>query len=457
MRHISVLFLLLIPVSIFAQAPTISNITTIPQMGAFGIIRWETSALATERVFYDTVSRPLDTDGTQYAFSTFNDVVADQTFHVRNLPYLTPNTTYFYKLRSANGGGTTFSSELSFTTATNGVRTTNLLIIRLNFPNDSTSGPSDSTVNANMTTINNFMEEYSFGQSDITWDIVPGTLTSPNTTSFYKDLEVNVGSARRGEQLGIDASDLALGQGFNTNSYDMYVVWIPQLYDWTNSGYFSGYKGISAMHPNVFAADYVIMANLISVVIGVSGRANGWDSNDSTVFGSSGAPHSGGIANPFDMLGGESVQNNLNLKHKLGAAWILPANIHQVTTNGTYRIFALDTETTLDSNRKYGIRMPSYTGQGTQTEYWIEFRQTTPTNGLLIDWGGLLLLDMTPSTETFDDAKLVAGNTFTDPDNRTISFIITAGSPSFADVIIGGLAAPSIKICNWGLNPRCNQ
>lgn len=452
MKYLILFLLLFVPTSAFAQAPVISNLTSTP-IGGSVQIKWTTDVSATQRVFYDTVSHPTDTDGTQYAFSSSNDTNPDTTKQIRIITYLPPSTTYFYKVRSANGSGATFSSEQTFTTAANGVRTSNLLIIRLNFPNDLASLPSDTTINTVMTNIKGFLESYSFGQSTINWTIVPGTLTAPNDTNFYKNIENTISATRRAQQLAEDASALALSAGFNTNDYFQYVIWIPQFYDWANSGFFSAVNGLSQMHINIFQAEYVILANLLTFGLGSEGRANGWVSNDSTVFGTAGFPHASGIADSFDMLGGESVQNNLNLKHKIGAAWLLPSDIHTVTANGTYRIYAHDTETTKNASRKYGIRMAGYQGK----EYFIEFRQNTPINGLLINWGGFLILDMVPATSgDFTDAQLTVGNTFTDPDSRSINFTVTAGSPSFADVTISGLSSSGVKTCNWHTSPACN-
>jgi hypothetical protein len=78
--------------------------------------------------------------------------------------------------------------------------------------------------------------------------------------------------------------------------------------------------------------------------------------------------------------------------------WLSSANILTVTTTGTYRIYAQDTETTVTVGRYYGLKLAGYQGN----TYWIEYRQSpsTGTTVLLINWGGLLLLDMTPASGT---------------------------------------------------------
>lgn len=436
------LVLLTASIITLAQAPTISDVDHTPVLAAGITISWTTSAPATARVFYDTVSRPSDTDGSQYVFSSAFDATADVSHHFRVLEYLTPSTTYFYKLRSSNGGGITFSAELSFTTAANGIRNSHLLILRVNFPNDLTAGPSDATINSQMSGVADAMAEQSFGQSTVTWEIVPGTHTMPNDTNFYKALE-STSQTRRAEQLALDASAIAAGESFDTNDYDQYVICVPQLYDWANAAYVTGVNGRSQMHLNIFSMSYLVWANLVITGLGAADRANAWITNDATVFGSAGAPHSGGIAHPYEALGSSEDQTvPLNIKHKSGTGWLLPANIPVIQYNGVYRIYAHDTETTLVADRTYGIRMPGKDG----IQYWIEFRQGQPANGVLIDWGGLMFLDMVPGG-SLNDGALTVGNTFTDPDGRSVTFVSTGGTtPSFVDLAIGGLAdAPGGK------------
>lgn len=97
--------------------PTISNLSHNPSSSS-ALISWNTNESATTRVFYDTVSRPSDTDGSQYAQSSANDVTADNTAHSVSLTGLTSSITYFYKVRSADAAGNAvFSTQQSFATS----------------------------------------------------------------------------------------------------------------------------------------------------------------------------------------------------------------------------------------------------------------------------------------------------------------------------------------------------
>jgi len=95
--------------------------------------------------------------------------------------------------------------------------------------------------------------------------------------------------------------------------------------------------------------------------------------------------------------------------------------VQNVTTSGTYRIFAHDLPNTS------GLRALTIKKNDTR-DYWIEFRQLQKDefylmNGALIYWvdksqpGGTTLLDTTPgSPEGSLDAPLFIGRTFTDKD-----------------------------------------
>ena len=97
--------------------PTISNRSHTPSSSS-AIISWNTDELATSRVFYDTVSRSSDSDGSLYAQASANDTTADNSSHSITLSSLTSSTTYYYKIRSADAAGNAaFSTEQTFQTS----------------------------------------------------------------------------------------------------------------------------------------------------------------------------------------------------------------------------------------------------------------------------------------------------------------------------------------------------
>lgn len=281
----------------------------------------------------------------------------------------------------------------------------------------------------------------SYGQlTSVTGTIAPssGSYTLPHNYSFYEAFVAADGLDGMCAKILDDLHTVALSNGIDWRNYFFNMVWLPD--DYGTSG-FAGCRLArgSAMLTTFQNNGYSVIPSMVDRV-GITDRADAWNSNDSTVFGSAGTTIPNG--DPFDVFGTEELGTNFSLYHKnIGAKWIPNANVHQVTTNGTYRIYASDTETTITSGRFYGIRMPSYINSGfcsTCTEYFIEYRQD---KGLLINWGGRKLLDMVPSTETFSDAPLtVALSPFTDPDSHTITVSAASGiTPKFVDVTIGGL------------------
>lgn len=302
------------------------------------------------------------------------------------------------------------------------------------------ANPSNANINTYLSDANSVFTQYSYGQiTSVTGTIAPstGSFTLPHNVSFYSAILASDGADGLTAALLNDAHTIALANGFDWTTYFHNMIWIPQDY---GIGYTGGALYRGAVMTTTFQDNgYSVIPSMLDR-LGMPERANAWNSNDSTVFGSAGTSVPNG--DPFDIFGTESLESNFNLYHKnFGSKWIPDANVHQVTANGTYRIYALDTETTITAGRFYGIRMPSYINSGfcaTCTEYFIEYRQDV---GLVINWGGKQLLDMVPSTETFSDATLtVTLSPFTDPASHTISVSAPSGStPKFVDVTIGGL------------------
>lgn len=117
--------------------PVISNISPGNPTHERTYVTWSTNELATSRVFWDSVSRPSDTNGSLYAFSNDNDTTANNTSHSRVLEILTSNTIYYYKIRSADEfGNVSFSSQYSFQTQAVGgtppAAPTGLTAVRIN-------------------------------------------------------------------------------------------------------------------------------------------------------------------------------------------------------------------------------------------------------------------------------------------------------------------------------------
>lgn len=292
--------------------------------------------------------------------------------------------------------------------------------------------PSDSDLNSWASSSHSDFQTASLGTFGVTWTLGP-VVALPHTVAYYAGLPAKTTSTLA------DATDLAQAAGYNWASYDIVIVWIPSQY-----GVYSAYVGLNYPHiwlePNdIVGQTYGVEGFVDSFYLPMVARANTWRTNDATVLGSAGFADPSGNNDPYDTFGQEAVGSNYSLYHKREVGWIPESYITTVAGSGTatYRIYAHDTESVLTPGRKYGIKMPGHNG----TQYWIEYRDANVYGfrGLLINWGGLLLLDMTPSpgSNTPLNSPLAIGLSWTDPEGRIINASASGGaSPKYCDVII---------------------
>ena len=306
-----------------------------------------------------------------------------------------------------------------------------LLFIRASFPDDPSGAlPTSANLSSNASQANADFLTSAFGLFSLNWTIGPAVML-PHTTAYY-----NANPPRTTSVLA-DAHALAAALGYDYTTYDMDIVYIPQFY-----GVFTSYQGsnvgriaYSWLEPaSILNQAYGVEGFVDEFYIPMGGRADAWNSRDNTVFGTNGSVVPNG--DPYDTFGTEQTSVNYSIYHKYFVGWLPGANIQPVTTTGTYRIYAHDAETTITGGRYYGLTVAGYQGR----TYWIEYRQSPlggPT-GLLINWGGLTLLDMTPgSAGGFVDAPLLIGQTFADPNGVRINPMATGGTtPRFVDIAV---------------------
>ncbi|MBI5139317.1 fibronectin type III domain-containing protein [Candidatus Nomurabacteria bacterium] len=92
------------------EKPVISDLTATPTAPHKATIKWTTNVRASTVLWYGTTS-PTDTSGSPIFSRGMRSIN-----HKINLTKLTPDTTYYVVVGSANGAGMTKSSEISFTT-----------------------------------------------------------------------------------------------------------------------------------------------------------------------------------------------------------------------------------------------------------------------------------------------------------------------------------------------------
>jgi hypothetical protein len=169
-------------------------------------------------------------------------------------------------------------------------------------------------------------------------------------------------------------------------------------------------------------------------------HANYWDTSSQSVIGTGTSVEYG---DSFDTMGSASAGNNhFNARYKNYLNWLIASEVITATTNGTYRIYTHDNQS---SSGVRGLRIVKNSG----TNYWVELRQKFTGNKWLMSGAGLRwagngneksqLLDTTPgSTDGKNDACIVIGRTFSD---RFTGIHITpigkgGTSPESLDVVV---------------------
>lgn len=307
-----------------------------------------------------------------------------------------------------------------------------VLVMLVDFPDVPNTAPSISSVSNAMVSVNSFYQSNSFGQMSMTAAVVGIFRMPTNSISYVSTFDIS--------RLRNDAFAAARGSGYEPNNYDYDIV----AFD--NVGFsFAGWGTIGGrgvwLQGNPYSDQNA--AHELGHNLGLW-HANAWISP--TVIGSGSHSEQG---NGFDAMGSAppfpTGHFNLNFKFLLG--W-LPANyLHTVTSNNTYRIYAMDGGGALNSARRYGLHIPAgVTNAGAPADYWVECRQlinnSAVSNGVIVMWGSTnltsesRLLDTTPGSQVggFDmsDSPVTIGRSFTDP-NKLITIDPIARGGTGAD------------------------
>lgn len=287
-----------------------------------------------------------------------------------------------------------------------------LLYMRVNFPDDLTEPITEANAYATMNSVNAFYTESSYNTTSLTPTVTP-LLTLPQTKWWYA-------TAGAGSLLD-DARAISRAAGYDTSNYDWDIVTFTSVpgYDFGGLAYVRG-KGVWLQSPGVGVTSHEIGHNY-----GLW-HANFWDTSGTNGDSIIGPGTHVEYGNVYDTMGRASAGNNqFNAMHKNRLDWLPTSYVHDVTSNGVYRIFAFDVP-----NRDDGHFLAAKIKKDFQRNYWVEFRQKFKSNpwlqnGVLLNWspwanssGGTHLLDTTPGTPTGDDSKedaaVVIGRTYTD-------------------------------------------
>ena len=298
-------------------------------------------------------------------------------------------------LNAVAGGGTSWTAGRK-----------DVLYMRVNFPDDLTEPNSETAAYSAMNSVNQFYVDNAYDQVWLSTTVTP-LLTLPQVKAWY---------ATAGPfALLSDAREVARKAGFDTDNYQLDIVSHTSVpgFDWCGLG-FVGAKGTWLQ-----CSGAGVTAHELGHNFGVI-HANLWnpDADYTSIHGLGVNVEYGNI---YDTMGAAAAGNNqFNAVFKHDLDWLPATQIHTVTTNGVYRLHALDA-----ALRTSGRFYAATVRKDFERDYWLEFRNrftgnASLQNGVLLDWapwsqsGGAELLDATPATATLNDAAVVIGRTFSD-------------------------------------------
>ena len=286
-----------------------------------------------------------------------------------------------------------------------------LLFMRVAFPDDPSEPITEDGAYALMDAVNTWFVENSYDTTQITPTVTP-LLMLPQTKGWY--------SVQGTGRLLTDSREAArLQAGLDTDNFHWDIV---------RHGSVPGfnYGGLAYVHGKgtwLQSSGTGVTCHELGHNYGLW-HANFWTASGDSIIGP--GTHSE-YGNSFDTMGAASAGNNqFNAAFKNQLDWLPDAFVHNVTTNGLYRIHTYDLPN-LVSGQKYSLKVK----KNYDRNYWAEFRQKFTANrwfqnGVLLNWdpwnngvsdsaGGTHLLDTTPGTpDGKNDCPVIIGRTFSD-------------------------------------------
>ncbi len=287
-----------------------------------------------------------------------------------------------------------------------------LIFIRVDF-SDLAGAPFSDALGTNMLAgLNTFYLEQSYGKTGFKPFAAAGSamtpvLRMPNTAAYYGSVDASI--------LRTAARSAATAKGYVLSSYDFDLTCMGAVpgFGWAGLGYI-GAPGVWIR--SAFDASGGVPAHELGHNLGLF-HANYWDTGGQSVTGAGASVEYG---DPFDTMGNATAgQRHFNVRSKNFLDWLPNTYVKNVTTTGTYRVFAMDSTNGPTSVRALTIRY------NLKTNYWIDVRQKFPSNqwlrnGVGLRWGRTdasptLLLDTTPgSADGKNDSAVVVGRTYSD-------------------------------------------
>lgn len=302
-------------------------------------------------------------------------------------------------------------------------------------------------------TVNDFYQEASYGQTWLSGDVL-GYLTLPiDATCRTNDID------NYGRQAVIDS-------GIDVSDYDRWVYIYPENTDcgWTGQGTIGGSPSRAFINGSMTLRT---VGHELGHNFGLH-HAKDYDCSEGVLTGRCMSFEYG---DTMDIMGKSEVTGHFNAFSKQQLGWITSSAGEVITAenDGSYQ---LEPYETLPAGKAKGIKVRRGTDSDTGLPLWyyLEYRQAIGFDDFLAGKNGItdgvvlhlatendmqsnLLIDMTPNSGIydFDDAALLAGTSYTDPDaGVTITTEWADASGASINVSYSGLscvkANPSLSL-----------
>ena len=342
-----------------------------------------------------------------------------------------------------------------------------VLVIMANFNNTPapayTASLAQQVMVSNADSVANFFRETSYGQQLMNVTVTPGwvamNLATPTNCAS---------TAWNGISSAAEAAARTLGAAYDAAAYQFVVYVFPRVSacGWTGLAYVgfprkAWINGVNAFRTSTIAHE---MGHNFGLLHAASLRCSG-----APIGGSCSSSEYG---DPFDAMGNQRAMH-YNAMQKSKLAWISSSAVKiHAGGSATYALSPLE----VAGAATYAIKIPTAASNRT---YWVEFRQPIgfdtplagfPNNGAQIRVAfpfetscsgcdsysdDTQLLDMTPSTSTFTDATLLAGQTYRDPIHGIDVTVLSAtASVLTIQVATGGAAPPTTTTTSVTATPN---
>jgi len=290
-----------------------------------------------------------------------------------------------------------------------------VLVIMVNFQDEQTQPFSQADAQTVMFgTTSDFYREASYGQTWLTGDVfgwytIPVSYTACDTTA-----------------IASYAQQAAAAAGANLSAYDHYVYAFPQ-----NACGWQGRGSVGGTPSEAWINEWFELG-IVGHELGHNFGLYHSRSSDCGAFSIGSNCTTNEYGDTLDIMGGGTAHFNLYQKERLGwANGAISPPITNVTSTGTYWVDSYE-QTGLNPK---GLKILKSTDPvtGMRTWYYVEHRyafgfdnflsgNTNVLSGVVVHTGSEsggqenYLLDMTPSTTSWYDPALTAGQSFNDPD-----------------------------------------